>query len=132
MVQKMKEVRSPKNKKVVDEGCQTLPQPTATSTPDTRKRLREPTVSPGASVAKKSVQKRPNASNKEEEWVAVPIRNYLVEIADLGPSIGAEHIKEAVRGFFEQGPEMEFRVSLNKTPYRWNKKADMSLEEARA
>ena len=46
-----------------------------------------------------------------------------VEIADQEPSIGAEDVEEAVRGFFEQGPEMELRVSLTKTPYRGNRKA---------
>ena len=45
MVQKMKEVRPRKRKRVVDEGSQTLPQPAARSTPDTRKRVREPIAS---------------------------------------------------------------------------------------
>ena len=63
MVQKMKEVRLPKSKEVSDERSQTLPQPAARSTPDTRKRLREQTVSPEVSTA----EKRPKASNKEEE-----------------------------------------------------------------
>ena len=67
MVEKMKVVRQPKNKEVVDEGSQTLPQPAARSTLDTRKRLREPTVSPEASAAKKPVEKRPNVSNKQEK-----------------------------------------------------------------
>ena len=72
MIQKMKEViRPPKNKEVVDEGSQTLPQPAAKSMPDTRKRLREPTVSPEASAAKKPVEKRPKAPNKEEECTQV-------------------------------------------------------------
>ena len=39
-----------------------------------------------------------------------------VEIADLEPSIEAEDVKEAVREFFEQGLEMDFRVSLTKRP----------------
>ena len=67
MVQKMKVARQPKNNEVVDEGSQTLPQPAARSMPDTRKRLREPTVSPEASEAKKPVEKSPKASNKQEE-----------------------------------------------------------------
>ena len=67
MVQKMKEVRPLKNKEVVDEGSQTLPQPAVRSTPDTRKRLREPTMCPEAFAAKKPAEKRPKASNKEEE-----------------------------------------------------------------
>ena len=41
-----------------------------------------------------------------------------VEIADLDLDV-----EEAVRGFFERDSEMEFRVSLTKTPYRGNKKA---------
>ena len=45
-----------------------------------------------------------------------------VEISNLDPSIKAGEVKEAVQGFFEQYSEMEFRVSLTKTPYRWNKK----------
>ena len=51
-----------------------------------------------------------------------------VEISDLYPSIEAGDVEEAVRGFFEQGSEMEFRVSLTKTPYRGNKKAYVLLE----
>ena len=45
-----------------------------------------------------------------------------VEISDLDPSIEASDVEEAVRGFFEQDSEMEFRVSLTKTPYSGNKK----------
>ena len=41
MVRKFKEARELKNKEVVDEGSQTLPQPAARSTPDMRKRLRK-------------------------------------------------------------------------------------------
>ena len=77
MVQKMKEVRLPKRKGVVDEGSQTLPQPAARSTPDTRKRVREPTASPEVPEAKKPAEKRPKASNKEEEWVEVPKKKDL-------------------------------------------------------
>ena len=55
-----------------------------------------------------------------------------VEIADLEPSVEAEGVEEALRGFFEQGLEMEFRVSLTKTPYRENRKAYVLLEEVRA
>ena len=73
MVQKMKEVRPPKQKGVVDEGSQTLSQPAARSTPDTRKRIREPTVSSEESAVKKPVEKRPKASKTEEEWVQVPV-----------------------------------------------------------
>ena len=77
MVRKMKEVRPSKKKEVADEGSQTLPQPAARSTPDTRKRPRELTVSPEVSAAKKPVEKRPRASNKEKEWVEVPNRKDL-------------------------------------------------------
>ena len=71
MVKKMKEVRPPKSKEVADKGRQILLQLAARSTLDTRKRLREPTVSPEKSAAKKQMGKRPKASNKEEEWVEV-------------------------------------------------------------
>ena len=74
MVQKIKKLWPHKNKEVVNEGSQTHPQPTPRSTPDTRKRLREPTVSPEASAAKKPEEKRSKASNKEEKWVEVPAR----------------------------------------------------------
>ena len=77
MVQKMKEVRPLKKKEVVDVGSQTLPQPAARSTPDMRKWLREPTVSPEASASKKPAEKRLKASNKEEEWVEVSSRKNL-------------------------------------------------------
>ena len=77
MVQKMKEARPVKNKEIVDEGSQTLPQPAARSTPDTRKRLREPTVSPEASAEKKPAEKRPKASKEKEEWVEVSSRKNL-------------------------------------------------------
>ena len=77
MVQKIKEVRPHKNKKFMDDGNQTLLQPAPRSTPDTRKWLREPTVSPEATAAKKSVEKKAKASNKEEEWVEVPARKNI-------------------------------------------------------
>ena len=213
MVQKMKEVRPPKQKEVADEGSQTLPQSAARSTPDTRKRPRESTASPEVPAAKK-----PRASNKEKEWVEVPNRkdlrkkkkkekkpsrtpeksrhacpeavlikpaegmsydsilrelkkhvnpdelgatvqgiretrskDLLVELtcstksrerldttfkevvgADLEPTIGAEDVEDDVRSYFDQGPELELRVSLSKTPCRGNRKAYVLLEEARA
>ena len=225
MVQKMKEVRPPKEKEVAVEGSQTLPQQAARSTPHTRKRPRESTASLEVSVAKKPAEKRPRASNTEKEWVEVPIREDLrnkkkkekelfttpeksrrarpeavlnkpaegmsyasilrelkkrvipdelgatvhgigetrskdllvelkcstksrekidtafkevvgargtvrhviprieVEIADLEPTIKAEDVEDAVRNYFDQGPEWELRVSLSKTPYRRNRKA---------
>ena len=55
-----------------------------------------------------------------------------VEIADLEPTIQAEDVEDAVRGCFDQGPELELRVSLSKTPYRGNRKAYVLLEEPRA
>ena len=55
-----------------------------------------------------------------------------VEIADLEPAIEAEDVKDAVRSFFDQEPELELSVSLSKTPYRGNRKAYVLLEEARA
>ena len=54
-----------------------------------------------------------------------------VEIADLEPSVEAKKVEEAIRGFTEQGPEMEFRVSLTKTPYMGNRKAYVLFEEVR-
>ena len=229
MVQKMKEVRSPKRKGVVDEGSQTLSQPAARSTPDTRKRAREPTASPEMPEVKKPAEKRPKASNKEEEWVEVPkkkdlrkrkekkpskkpekhrgarpeavlikpavgmryasilrelkkrvnpdelgatvqgirethskdlllelkcstkgrgrldtafkeavgargtVRHLIPRIeVDLEAIIGAEDVEDAVRSYFDQGSELELRVSLSKTPYRGKRKAYVLLEEAMA
>ena len=76
MVQKIKEVRSPK-KLVLDEGTQTLSKPAPKFSPDPRKRLREPTVSPEVRAAKKPVEKRPRTSKQPEEWVEVPARRDL-------------------------------------------------------
>ena len=76
MVQKIKEVRSPK-KVVLDECTQTLPKPAPRSTLDPRKRLREPTVSPEVKAAKQPVEKRPRTSKQPEEWVEVPARRDL-------------------------------------------------------
>ena len=77
MIQKIKEVRPPKQKRVVDEGSQTLPHPAANSTSDTRKRIREPTASTEESAVKKPLEKRPKASKQEEEWVEVPKKKDL-------------------------------------------------------
>ena len=55
-----------------------------------------------------------------------------VEIADREPTIEAEDVEDAVRSYFEQGPELELRVFLSKTPYRGNRKVYVLLEEARA
>ena len=67
MVKKIKEVKLSKNKGVVDDISQTLPQPAARSTPDRRKRRKEPPVSPEMPVVTKPIEKRPKASKKEEE-----------------------------------------------------------------
>ena len=56
LVKKIREVKPPKNKGAVYEGSQTLPQPAAKSTPDTRKRHRKPTVSPEVSVVEKPAE----------------------------------------------------------------------------
>ena len=61
----------------MDEGSQTLPQPSARSTPDTHKWHKEPIVSPEVLVVKKPAEKRPKASNKEEECVEVPSKKNL-------------------------------------------------------
>ena len=77
MVQKIKEIRPPNSKEVANKGSQTLPQPAARSTSETRKRVRVPTASPEVSAAKKPSELRPKASNKEEESVVVPTRKNL-------------------------------------------------------
>ena len=77
LVKKIKEVKPPKNKGAVDEDSQTLLQPAARSTPDTRKRHREPTANLEVSVVKKPAEKRPKVSKKEEEWVEVPKKKDL-------------------------------------------------------
>ena len=55
-----------------------------------------------------------------------------VEIADPEPTIGAEDVEDAVRSYFDQGLELELRVSISQTPYRGNRKAYVVLEEAKA
>ena len=53
-------------------------------------------------------------------WSQGTVRHLIprieVEIADLEPTIGAEDVEDAVRRYFDQGPELELRVSLSKTP----------------
>ena len=49
------------------------------------------------------------------------IPRIAVEIADLDPTIEAEDVQVAVRSYFDQGLELELRVSLSKTPYRGNR-----------
>ena len=90
MVRRIKEVNTPKNKGVVDEGSQTLPQPAARSTPDTRKRRREPTVT-------KPMEKRPKASKKEEEWVVVPRKKDLRKKRGKKPCKSPEQPRRALR-----------------------------------
>ena len=41
-----------------------------------------------------------------------------VEIADLEPAIEAEDVEDPVRSYLDQGPELELRVSLSKTPIK--------------
>ena len=50
---------------------------------------------------------------------------------DLESSIVVEDVQNAVRGFFQQGSEMELRVSLTRGLYRGTKKAYFLIEEAR-
>ena len=64
-------------KSVKDEGYQTALQTVVSSTPDLRKRPREPTVSPKDTAAKKSEVRRRKVSTKEEEWVEVLARKNL-------------------------------------------------------
>ena len=72
MVQKIKKVRSPK-KVVLDESTQNLPEPAPRSIPESRMRLREPTVTPEVMAAEKPVEKRPKTSKHREEGVEVPL-----------------------------------------------------------
>ena len=95
MVRRIKEMKPPKNKGVVDEGSQTLPQPFARSTPDTRKRRREPTVSPEVLVVTKPMEKRPKASKNKEEWVAVPSKKDLRKKRGKKPSKTSEQPRRA-------------------------------------
>ena len=95
MVQKIKKARPPKSKEVANEGSQTLPQPAARSTPDTRKRVREPTAIPEVSAAKKPAEKRPKASNKGEEWVEDPKKKDLRKRKRKKPSKTPEKPRRA-------------------------------------
>ena len=52
-----------------------------------------------------------------------------VEIVDIEPSIEADDVENAVRGFFDHASELEFEVSFTKRPYRGNRKAYVLLEE---
>ena len=88
-------MKPPKNKGVVDEGSQTLLQPTARSTSITRKRRREPTVSPEVPVVTKPMEKRPRASKKEEEWVVVSRKKDLRKKKVKKPSNTPERPRHA-------------------------------------
>ena len=52
-----------------------------------------------------------------------------IEVEGLKPSIEAEEVEDAVRGFFQNGPELDLQVSLTKRPYRGTRKAYALLEE---
>ena len=52
-----------------------------------------------------------------------------VEIADIDPSIDAEDVGKAVRGFFDWGSGLELKVPLTGRPIRGNIKACVCLEE---
>ena len=60
------------------------------------------------------------------------IPRIVVEIVDIEPSIEAEDVENAVRGFFYHASELELKVSLTKRPYRGDRKAYLLLEEVRA
>ena len=49
------------------------------------------------------------------------IPRIVVEIANIEPSIEAEDVENAVRGFFDHASELELRVSFTKRPYRGKK-----------
>ena len=149
MVQKMKEVRPPKRKGVVDEGSQTFPQPAAILR-DLEERVNSDEL--GATVQgiretrskdllvelKCSTKSRGRLDTAFKEAVVArgTVRHLIsgieVEIADLEPTTGAEDVEDAVRSYFDQGAELELRVSLSETPYRGNRKSNVLLEEARA
>ena len=77
MVERIKEVRSKKGMPTLMREVKRPPQPAPRSTPNTRKRLREPTASPEETNTKKPAEKRPEVSKKEEEWVEVTTRKDL-------------------------------------------------------
>ena len=53
------------------------PQLAPRSTPETRKWIREPTVSPEVMAAKEPEEKRPRTSKQSEKWVDVLARKDL-------------------------------------------------------
>ena len=114
LVKKIKEVKPPKNKGAADECSQILPQPAVRSTPDTRKRYREPIVSPEVSVVKKPAEKRPKGSNKEEEWVEIPSRKNLQKKkrkkAEKTPKKNSRPRSETLRNWVPQSRESGRRV----------------------
>ena len=73
---------------------------------------------------------------KEVIGASGPVRHLIprieVEIADIEPSIEAEDVENAVRGFFDYASELELKVSLTKRLYRGDRKEYVLLEEARA
>ena len=45
-----------------------------------------------------------------------------VELVDIDPSIEAEDVEDAVRGFFDHGSELELKVCLTKIPSKGNRR----------
>ena len=115
MVQKMKEVKQPKQKEVADECRQTLPLPAARSTPDTRKRPRDSTASPEASLTgrtseirrkkkRSSPQRRRNLAvrakkrcslNQQREW------SYASILRELKKRVNPDELGATVQGIRE-------------------------------
>ena len=137
ILQKMKEVETPK-KLVLDESNQT-PPPALRSTPEPRKRLRKPRISPEVTAIK-----------KPEEWVEVPVRKDSRKKAKPVPRIPERPISsrsEAVLIKPSKGLAMRkfcrvwkaalaprtplgIKVYMTKRPFRGTRKAYVLLEEA--
>ena len=77
IVLRMGELSTAKKKVIVDESSQTPTQQAPRLTSERRKRLREPTVNPEVTAAKKPEEERPRTSKKEEDWSKVPARKNL-------------------------------------------------------
>ena len=84
----------------------------------------------------KKGKRRLDTAFKEANGFSGTVRHLVpqieVKIVDLEPSIEAEDVEGAVRGFFDNGLELELKVSLTKRAYRGNRKAYVLLEKLRA
>ena len=77
VIKDMGKEKEPKSAKTLsgltNEDCQADVEPCRRSTPDPRKRLREPTESPEESAARKPEEKWPKASKQPVECIKVPV-----------------------------------------------------------